>query len=66
MITDCFPSFTLNGFALTSVSQFKYIFNSTLTDDENITSKREIKNLFVRTNMLINRYRKCSINVNTV
>ena len=63
-ITDCFPSFTLDGCALAFVSQFKYlghIINNTLNDDDNI--KREIKNLFMRTNMLINRHRKCSINV---
>jgi len=64
MITDCFPSFTLSGCALAFVSQFKYlghIINNTWNDDDDI--KREIKNLFMRTNMLINRYRKCSINV---
>jgi len=54
----------LNGFALAFVSQFKYlwhIINNTLNDDDDI--KRDIKNLFMRTNMLFNRYRKCSINV---
>jgi len=35
--------------------------NNALNDDDDI--KREINNLFMCTNMLINRYRKCSINV---
>jgi len=64
MITDCFPSFTLNGCALTFVSQFNYpghIINNTLNDDNDI--KREINNLFIHTNMLINRHRKSFINV---
>ena len=50
MITDCFPSFTLNGCALAFVTQFKYlghIINNTLNDDDDI--KWEIKNLFMRT-----------------
>jgi len=48
MITDCFPSFTLNGCALAFVSQFKYlehIINNTWNDDDDI--KQEIKNLFM-------------------
>ena len=35
--------------------------NDVLNDDADI--KREIKNLFVRTNMLISRFRKCSVKV---
>jgi len=32
-----------------------------LNDDDDI--RREIKNLFVRTNMLMNRFYRCSVNV---
>ena len=60
-ITDNFPEFTFDGYKLRFVSQFKYlghIINDRLNDDDDI--QREIKNLFVRTNMLISRFRKCS------
>jgi len=64
MITEKFPPFTLNGCSLSFVQQIKYlghIVSSTLNDDEDI--KREIGNLFMRTNMHISRYCKCSTNV---
>ena len=51
------------GCKLTFVSQFKYlghIKNNNLDDDYD--NNREIKNLFVRTNMLISRFQKCSEN----
>jgi len=37
------------------------MINDVLNDDADI--KREIKNLFARTNMLTNRFRKCSVKV---
>jgi len=46
------------------LSQFRclrHIINDDLIDDDDI--KREIKNLFVRTNMLISRFNKCSTNL---
>ena len=65
MIIDTdFPNFTLNGVALQCVKQFKYlghIINNDFCDDDDI--KREIRNLFMRTNILIRRYSKCSIGV---
>jgi len=64
LITDAFPCFTLDGRKLEFVSQFKYlghIINDKLHDDDDI--RREIKNLFVRTNMLVSRFHKCSTNV---
>jgi len=67
VITTRFPCFTLDGANLKYVSQFRYlgqIIYDTLHDDNDI--KREIRNLFVRTNMLINRFNKCLVNVKLV
>ena len=63
-ISDSFPDFTLDGCKLQFVSKFRYlghIISDDLSDDDDI--RREIKNLFVRTNMLISRFYKCSSNV---
>ena len=65
MIVDYdFPCFTLNGVALHFVTEFKYLghmIHNAFSDDNDI--KREIRNLFMRTNILIRRYNKCSISV---
>ena len=56
-----FPCFSLNGIALQFVKEFRYlghIINNKFTDDDDI--KREIRNLFIRTNILIRRFSKCS------
>jgi len=53
--TENFPPFTLNGCSLSFVQQFKYlrhIISNTLNDDDD-DIKREIRNLFMRTNMLM-------------
>jgi len=66
-ITDDFPNFILSGCALNFVSEFRYlghVLNDKLNDDDDIC--REIKGLFVRTNMLISRFRHCSKNVKLV
>ena len=58
---------SLDGCKLQFVSKFRYlghIISDDLSDDDDI--RREIKNLFVvfvRTNMLISRFYKCSSNV---
>ena len=52
-----FPSFTLNDAPLQFVKEFKYlghIINNELSDNNDV--KREIRNLFMRTNILIRRY----------
>ena len=59
-----FPPFLLGSESLQFVSQFRYlghIINDRLTDDDDIM--REVKNLFIRTNMLISRFKKCSTRV---
>jgi len=50
-----------NNQPLQFVSQFRYlghIINNEFKDDDDI--KREIRNLFMRTNLLIRRFAKCS------
>lgn len=66
VVASLFPSFTLGGQTLQFVTEFRYlghIINNQFNDDDDV--KREIRNLFMRTNILIRRYGKCSINVKT-
>ena len=54
----------VNNIALKFVPEFKYlghIINNTFSDDDDV--KREIRNLFVRSNILIRRFGKCSTTV---
>ena len=63
-IVDDFPCFSMNSCKLRFVSQFRYLghmLSNNLNDDDDI--RREIKNLFVCTNMLMNRFYQCSVNV---
>jgi hypothetical protein len=66
-IASEFPAFLLNGNVLQIVNEFRYlghVINNNFSDDDDI--KREIRNLFMRTNILIRRYGKCSLNVKLV
>ena len=59
-----FMAFLLNGNALQFVSYFRYLghmVNNKLSYDDDIN--REIRNLFMRTNILVRRYGKCSVGV---
>ena len=59
-----FPAFMLNGIALQFVTDFRYLghlINNKLSDDYDIN--RAIRNLFVRTNILVRRNGKCSTSV---
>ena len=52
--------------SLQFVSQFRYqgdIINNEFDDDDD-DIKREIRNLFVRTNLLLRRFSKCSVKLN--
>ena len=63
-ISADFPWFTLDNCKLKFLSQFRYsghIINDDLKDDDDI--KKEIKKLFVNTNILVNRFQRCSHNV---
>jgi len=56
-----FPLFKVDDKYIQYVEQFKYlghIITNTLTDDDDIN--REIKKMFVRTNMLIRKFHNCS------
>ena len=59
-----FPSFSLSGCQLSFVTNFKYlghIIEHTLHDDSDIS--RELRCLFTRTNVLIRRFWRCSLDV---
>jgi hypothetical protein len=65
MIVDsAFPNFVIDGTPLQFVKEFKYLghmVNNEFSDDDDV--KREIRNFFMRTNILIRRYSKCSVAV---
>ena len=64
IVATDFPCFTLDGAALEFVREFKYLghmINNVFSDDSDV--KREIRNFFVRSNILIRRYSKCSVGV---
>jgi hypothetical protein len=64
VVCDKFPAFMLSGQCLQFIDEFKYlghILNNNCTDDNDI--KREIRNLYARTNVLKKRFSKCSIDV---
>ena len=59
-----FPQFSLDGNLLEYVQVFKYlghIISNTLSNDVDI--KREIRNMFTRTNIRARRFAKCSVTV---
>jgi len=59
-----FPLFKVDDKCIQYVEQFKYlghIITNTLTYDDDIN--REIKKMFVRTNMLIRKFHNCSTDV---
>jgi len=64
-IASEFIAFLLNGnYVLQFVKEFRYlghVINNNCSDDNDI--KREIRNIFMRFNILIRRYGKCSVNV---
>jgi len=60
VISESFPVFVLDDQELTFVSKYLgHIIDNSLNDDLDIS--REIKCLFTRTNILIRRYGKCSV-----
>ena len=64
IISRNFPSFQLGGMPLTFVNEFKYLghqISCDLSDDLDI--RREIRNMFLRTNILIRKFAKCSLEV---
>ena len=66
-IADNFPCFELNDSSLQFVKDFRYlghIINNSFSDNDDV--KREIRNFFMRSNILTRRYSKCSIRVKLV
>lgn len=64
IVLSKFPCFTLNGTALNFVDSFNYLghcITCNLSDDSDI--RREIRNMFFRTNVLIRRFAFCSTSV---
>jgi len=48
------------------VTEFKYlgnIINNKFSDDDDDDMKREMRNMFMRSNILLRRYSKCSLSV---
>ena len=68
VIKSAFPLFKLGSCNIPFVQSFRHlglghIISASLCDNEDI--ERDIKNTFVRTNMLIRRFKKCSFYVKT-
>jgi len=64
VVADVFPQFKLGSNTLQYVKEFKYlgdIITEDLTDVADI--QREIRNVFARTNILLRRFRRCSVAV---
>ena len=67
VVAKNFPCFTLCGVKLKFVEQFRHlghILSNRLNDDDDI--KREIQNLYIRTNMVISRFRRCPTRVKRI
>jgi len=66
-MTVTFHKFTFDGNTLQYVKTFKYlghIITDTFSDDDDIY--REIRNMFIRTNILTRRFAKCSVDVKII
>ena len=56
-----FPCFTIDSKLIEFVSEFRYlghVITKTMSNDEDI--ERAIRNMYIRTNMLLCRFGKCS------
>jgi len=67
MVAKVFPQFSVGGVLIESVSCFKYLghfITNNLSDDEDI--RREIRKMFMRTNILLRKFYNCSTSVKRV
>ena len=67
IIATDFPCFELNDSPLQFVKEFRYLghkINNSFSDNDDV--KREIRNFFMRSNILTRRYSECSIRVKLV
>jgi len=67
IVAKSFPQFQLGASHIAYVHKFRYL-GHIITDDfkDNADITREIRSLFYRTNMLIRRFGKCSMDVKRV
>jgi len=66
-VSHVFPNFVLNGADVQFVSEFKYLgFQLSVNQSKDADVMREIQAMFTRTNILIRRLSKCSVDVKTV
>jgi len=64
IVSDAFPAFILADCELICVDQFKYlvhVIDNKLVDDADID--KELKSLFMNTNMLYRRFNRCNVQV---
>ena len=63
VVCSIFPTFKLAGCNLTFVAQFKYLGHIIDNELKDCDIKREIKNLFLRANLLCRRFQHCWLQV---
>jgi hypothetical protein len=66
-VSKTYPLFTVGDMQLEYVAEFRYlghIISNDLSDDRDI--QREVRNMFFRTNILVRRFAKCSVQVKFV
>ena len=64
IVSKVFPHFMINGQSVEFVQEFRYlghVLSQKMSDDSDI--KREIRNMYMRTNMLTQRFKRCSTDV---
>ena len=67
IVTLSFPAFHIGDNSLEFVSCFKYLGHRILnSNSDNDDIQREISNMFVRSNILLRRFSKCSVPVKTL
>ena len=63
-VSNAYPNFIVSGATLQYVHNFRYLghtLDDKLQDDTNV--RREIRNMFIRCNILLRRFGKCSVHV---
>ena len=66
IVSKNFPLFKIGSSSIRYITQFKYlghVISNSVNDDGDI--QREIRNMFIRTNILVRRFSKCSRSVKT-
>ena len=64
IVSKVFPHFMINGQSVEFVQKFRYlghVISQKMSDDSDI--KREIRNMYMRTNMLTQKFKSCSTDV---